>query len=489
MAQRFIALLLLAMASPFAIAAPPNILFILADDLGYGDLGSYGNTFCDTPNLDRLAINGMRFTNAYAAAPICSASRAATLTGKTPARLGFEFVTKNEDDYAPAWAERFTDKKLIPPVYTLNLPLEEETIAEALNPLGYATGITGKWHVSTHYQQYLGWSPTHGPTAQGFSWAQEGFGAHPYSVPKAERGRFGDFALGQFPSDGLTDSAIDFMRKNQKGPFFLMVSHYYVHLPMGTKCKWLLDKYEERAKGQFSKRRAEYGAFVETLDHYVGQLLDALDELGLAENTLVIFTSDNGGHPEFAFNRPLRGSKWNLYEGGIRVPFIARWPGVVAPGTTSDVPLSSTDLLPTFRDLADKALDNPEAIDGVTIAPIFRGTDTAPLHERPFYWHFPYYHPEKNYNKSPAKIGVEDGYVSRTEPQSAIRLGQYKLLYFWEDGHSELYDLAADMAEAHNLAETMPGKAKAMKSDLLNYLHKVSARLPQRRIVAGEAGA
>ena len=482
MLARLLSLLTLAILAPcFAAERPPNILFILADDLGYADLGSYGNTFCDTPNLDKLAAGGMRFTNGYAAAPICSASRAGTLTGKTPARLGFEFVTKNAEDYAANWASRYENRRLIPPIYTLNLPLEEQTIAETLNPLGYTTGLTGKWHVSAHYEHYLGWSPTHGPLAQGFSWGNEDYGAHPYSYPKKERGKYGDFAEGEYPTDALTESAIDFLKTNREKPFFLMISHYYVHVPLGTKCKWLVDKYAARAEGKHNKQRIQYGAFVETLDHYVGQLLDALDALGLAENTLVVFTSDNGGHPQFAFNAPLRGSKWNLYEGGIRVPFIARWPGVVTAGSTSDIPVASTDLFPTFRDVAGNPNETPHAIDGLSILPALRGATTDALAKRNLYWHFPYYHPERDYDKKPAKIGIEDGYVSQTEPQSAVRQGDYKLLYFWEDQRTELYNLTDDVAEQHDITAAMSEKAATMKTELLGYLKRVDARLPAQK--------
>lgn len=467
-------------SSPKANAEqPPNILFILADDLGYADLGCYGNTFCDTPNLDSLAAGGMRFTNGYAAAPICSASRVGILTGKTPARLGFEFVTKNEEDYGPTWAARFTGRKLIPPVYTLNLPLEETTIPETLNPLGYSTGMTGKWHVNAHYKNYLGWSPTHGPQQQGFAWSRESFGAHPYSYPKKERGSFGNYALGEFPSDSLTQNAITFLKENREKPFFLMVSHYYVHTPVDTKCKWLHEKYTERAEGKHPQKRAEYGAFVETLDHYVGQLLDGLEQLGMAEDTLVVFTSDNGGHPEFAFNAPLRGSKWNLYEGGIRVPFIVRWPGVVAPGSTSDVPVSGTDLLPTFREVAGVGEGDETALDGKSILALLQGVNTDALEGRNLYWHFPYYHPESDFDDCPAEIGIEDGYVSQTVPQSAIRKGEHKLIYFWEDERSELYDLAVDEAEQRNLTAELPETAAALKSELLGYLNAVGARLPK----------
>jgi len=473
-------ILLIACCAVYGDEKPPNILLILADDLGYGDLGCYGNTFCETPNLDQLAGGGMRFTQGYAPAPICSASRAAMLTGKSPARLGFEFVTKNEGDYAAGWADRYRDKKLIPPVYTLNLPLSEETIAEVLNPLGYATGLTGKWHVSAHYQGYLGWSPTHGPSAQGFAWSREGFGAHPYAFSKSERRQFGAFAPGEFPGDALTEGAIEFLREKGSEPFFLMVSHYYVHDPLATPCKWLLDKYERRAGEKYNNERALYGAFVATLDHYVGQLLDALEELGLADDTLVVFTSDNGGHPKYAFNGPLRGSKWNLYEGGIRVPFIVRWPGVVPAGSVCDVPVSGTDLLPTFQAIAGGPSAGSPTLDGRDLAPLLRGEEVSGSESRRFYWHFPYYHPERGYDESKASIGIEDGYVSQTRPHSAMRAGDYKLIYFWEDMRAELYDLEKDSSEQRDLAEEMPEIAAALEGELLGYLSEVEARLPVR---------
>ena len=464
-----------------AEAGKPKLLFILVDDLGFADLGCYGNTFCDTPNIDRLAREGMRFTNGYAAAPICSASRAGCLTGRTPARLGFEFVTKPlEEANAADWDKRFADKKLVPPPFTLNLPLEEETIAEAMQQAGYATGITGKWHVSAHHEHYLGWSPTHGPLQQGFDWGREDFGAHPYGYAKSEKYTFGPYQEGEYEADALTGNAIEFLKTNRDKPFFLMVSHYYVHVPLGTKCKWLLDKYQSRAEGKYTGKRALYGAFVETLDHYIGQLLNALDALGLADNTLVVLTSDNGGHPEFAFNAPLRGSKWNLYEGGIRVPLIARWPGVVAPGAQCDVPVANTDLMPTFCEAAGRAAAPEKPLDGKSILCALKGGPCETLRDRSLYWHFPYYHPERRFDQCPAAIGIEDGYTSQTRPQSAIRKGRYKLLYFYEDERCELYDLADDISEQNDLAGKMPDKAKSLQDELLGYLHSVHARLPRK---------
>jgi len=458
----------------------PNIIFILVDDLGYSDTGCYGNSFCDTPNIDRLAAEGMRFTSGYAAAPICSASRAAFLTGRCPARLGFEFVTKWENEnYQLGWAERYAGRKLIPPPYTLNLPLDELTLAEALQSAGYSTGMTGKWHVSAHQQHYLDWSPTHGPKQQGFEWAGQTFGAHPYGYKKSEKGAFGTYGPGEYPSDPLTDGAIEFIRDHRDTPFFLLVSHFYVHVPLGTKCEWLLGKYRSRSAGKFPAKRVLYGAFVETLDHYVGQLLEALDASRLTDNTLVVFTSDNGGHPEFAFNAPLRGSKWNLYEGGIRVPMIVRWPGTVKAGSVCHVPVAATDFMPTFCQLVGAKPRKGVSLDGVSMVPVLEGAVSEAMKNRSLYWHFPYYHPEKNYDKCKAAIGVEDGYVSQTQPQSAIREGPYKLLYFFETGRCELYDLEKDLSEQHNLVSEMPEKAQQMRRKQLEYLQAVHARLPR----------
>jgi len=236
---------------------------------------------------------------------------------------------------------------------------------------------------------------------------------------------------------------------------------YYVHVPLDTRCKWLLEKYQARAEGKFGAKRALYGAFVETLDHYVGQLLDAIEKLGLKDNTLVMLTSDNGGHPEFAFNAPLRGSKWNLYEGGIRVPLIVRWPGIVKSGSRCDTPVVSTDFMPIFCDIAGTTPAAP--LDGKSILQAIEGKPCAALKDRSLYWHFPYYHPEKNFDQCKAAIGIEDGYVSQTRPQSAIRKGRYKLLYFYEDERCELYDLTGDVSEQRNLAEKMPEKTQALK--------------------------
>lgn len=448
----------------------PNIVFILADDLAWSDLGCFGHPYHHTPNLDRLASDGARFTQAYAPAPICSASRAAILTGKTPARLGFEFVTKEK----PGSQE--LNQPLRSPPFTLDLPLEAITIGEVLSASGYRTGFFGKWHVSRHHGGYLRWSPTHGPHQQGFADGDADFGSHPWAYLKREGREFADLADGQFSPDALTDRAIGFLRSTGNAPFFLCWSHYFVHDPIHTRCRWLQEKYRAKLPPGTDEIRATYASMVETMDHQIGRLLDALDQLGLANGTLVVFTSDNGGHPNYTANGPLRGSKWNLYEGGIRVPMIARWPGVIQAGCTRDGPITGCDLFPTFRDVARAPADDIPR-DGQSLLPLLR-VDPAPAEPRALVWHFPYYHPERKFAEHPAQIGINDFATSQTRPHSAIRLGDHKLIHCYEDDRDELYDLAEDPSEQRDLAATEPTRAAALRRALDDYLGSVRARLP-----------
>lgn len=456
-------------------ARPPNVLLIFADDLGWSDTGSYGNPLIETPNIDRLASEGIRFTNAYAAAPICSASRAGLLTGQTPARLGFEFVTKNEPGY------QSVDAPLRAPAFTLNLPLQNVTLAEMMGEAGYRTAFLGKWHLNQHHGRYLGWSPTHGPGQHGFSETWDSFGSHPYAYwrKKGER-RFLDRAKGDHGEDELTRLAIEFLEEDHTEPFFCMVSHYYVHDPLHTRNRWLLDHYLEKIPATHPRREvmATYAAMVTTLDHLVGRLLLALDESGHRDTTLVCFTSDNGGHPNYAGNAPLRGSKWNLYEGGIRVPLLVRYPGVVIPGTTCEEPVTSLDLYPTFAGLAGG--DTSPALDGQSFLPLLRDPDNPPELERSLYWHFPYYHPEKKFAQSPREIGIDDGVTSQTRPHSAIRRGKWKLLWFHEDDRIELFDLGSDPGEGNDLSLVERGVADDLFSDLKAYLKESGARMPAK---------
>lgn len=476
-----------ALAQQAAKKTKPNILLIYVDDLGYSDIHCYGKeygvNFIETPNIDAFAAQGMKFNRGYAAAPLCSPSRAALLTGKTPARLNFEFVTKYEKDTLswdnPDWKARFKGLKLIPPPYTLNLPLEEVTIAEAMKEQGYHTGIVGKWHVAAHSKgKYNIWGDAFGPSKQGFDWAQEVFG----EFGRANKPENASFKKGEYGMDELTEQAIGFLKQEQKKPFFLFVSHYFVHTPLDSTKKWLIEKYKKKATHGESKELINYAATVETMDHYVGKLLKALDASGQAENTLVIFTSDNGGHPGFSFNRPHRGSKWNLYEGGVRIPMIMRWPAVIAKGTTCEVPIVQTDFMPTFRAMAGAKTSLNASIDGVSFLPLLQGKTPNADSYRPLIWHFPYYHPEmKAYQKAPAKIGKEDGYISQTKPQSSIRQGDFKLMYFYEDDRIELYNLRDDPSERNDLSRTMHAQAIKLKNTLLTQLKSVNARLPRKQ--------
>lgn len=449
----------------------PNIVFILADDLGVHDLGSYGSEWHQTPYLDRLGQEGMRFTQAYAPAPICSASRSAILTGRSPARLQFEFVTK-----LPG-TKVIGDHPLAIPSYPLNLALDEITLGELLGSAGYRTGFYGKWHVSAHNGGYLNWSDTHGPLQQGFAEGNQEFGGHPYGDVSRSPPEMTPLPPGDFGPDALTDHAIDFMRRHRTEPFFLYLSHYYVHTPIGSRAAWAVAANRAELPASAEPDRATYAAMVETLDALVGRVLHELDKLGLAENTLVVFTSDNGGHPQYAVNGPVRGSKWNLYEGGLRVPFMVRWPGRVRAGSVSAAPIIGTDLFPTFAAVAGTALPGSVPLDGVNLLPLWeeRGAVQRP---EPMVWHFPFYHPETGFADALAEIGINDFAVSRTYPQSAIRSGDFKLVHFYEDDRDELYDLTVDPSEQHDLSLEQSERTAELRRQLDHYLSRVNARLP-----------
>lgn len=444
----------------------PNIVFILVDDLGWKDLGCYGHAWHDTPNIDRLARQGVRFTNAYSPAPICTASRASILTGKTVARIGLEFVVKNE----PGRQVIEPPQKLQAPPITAGLKLSEVTIAEHLQTAGYATAYFGKWHLSSHHRRYLGWSPTHGPGKQGFETAVEDFGSHPYSKKKLK-------VLAEqraYHPDGITEKSVAYLNRNHDRPFFLMVSHFYVHTPIRSPYQWLKSKYDQRVPMDSFRRkeRIEYGAFVETLDHHIGELLTAIDDGDLRRNTLVVFMSDNGGHPEFTSNKPLRGSKWNLYEGGVRVPLIARWPGRIQPNIPNEVPVIGYDLFATFAAAAGSPIGNTDGMDLLLLL-----SDHNASFNRPLYWHFPYYHPEgAKFGRAKTEIGVDDFITSQTRPHSAIRYGDHKLIHFEENSRSELYDLRRDPSERNDISDSQKGIAGDLRNRLLKHLNRVQAR-------------
>lgn len=458
---------------------PPNILLIYVDDLGFGDVGVYGegpNPLVNTPNIDELASRGMRFTHGYAPAPLCSPSRAAMLTGKNVARVGFEFVTKFNGDTLslnnPAWKAKHKEFSLLPPPYTLNLPLEEVTLAEVLKERGYSTGLVGKWHVAAHHERYKGWSQTHGPRQQGFDWAVETFGAHPYSQIEVK-----DVPAGQYPADEVTEKAIEFLNQSHEAPFFLMASFYFVHTPLLKTLPWLYEEIKEKAPVGTPEKLIHYAVNVALMDQYVGQLMQALQLAGLQENTLVVFTSDNGGHPEFANNGNFRGSKWNLYEGGIRIPMLFALPSRIPAGSQSDVPVSQLDFMPTFLDFAGGIAENFQG-DGRSLVPLLV-QEAVEWKDRAMLWHFPYYHPEgQPFFSAAAEIGIGDGQVSQTRPHSALRWGEFKLIHFYENNSDELYNLILDPSESTDLSRTHVEVKLKLHEKMKEMLTDSNARLP-----------
>ncbi len=444
----------------------PNFVFFLVDDLGWKDLGCYGSTFYDTPNIDRLAASGMRFTDAYAACPVCSPTRASIMTGKYPARLGIT-------DWIPG--QRPKNRKLLAPPIHNQLALGEVTIAEALKEAGYRTFFAGKWHLG----------------GEGFFPEQQGFdinkGGHhrgsppggyysPYKNPKLKDG-----PAGEYLTDRLTDESIRFLQARGKEPFLLYLSFYTVHTPIQA-CKRHLETFKKKAealpplKGPdqikerdgWTKLRQDnpaYASMVHAMDENVGRVLDKLDQLGLTETTVVVFMSDNGGLSTLrrrgypTSNLPLRAGKGWCYEGGIREPMIIRAPGVTRPGGVCGVPVTSTDFYPTMLELAGLAARPKQHVDGLSLVPLLAGGKTLPRDA--IYWHYPHYH------------------GSTWTPGAAVRAGDWKLIEFYDEGTVELYNLSKDIGERRDLARKMPEK----KNELLTLLHtwqkRVGAKMPR----------
>ena len=409
----------------------PNIIFILIDDMGWTDVVCYGSKFHETPNIDRLARQGMRFTDAYAACPVCSPTRASILAGQYPARVGIT-------DFIPGHQRPW--EKLKVPQNRLQLPLESITVAEALKEHGYATACIGKWH--------LGGEP-YFPEHQGFDTVvQKGRNQNDKQVTS------------------FTDSAIDFIGANRDKPFFLYLSHHSVHIPLEAPQE-LIDKYENKPKPPTGVNNPIYAAMVEHLDGSIGRLVKKLDELNLADHTIVVFFSDNGGLYQayggyrgnraiVTTNAPLRDEKGTLYEGGIREPLIVRWPGVVKAGATCSALVSSVDFYPTFLDIAGAVGDPNHPLDGESILPLLKQTGT--LKRDTIYWDYPHYH--------------------HSRPAGAIRQGYWKLIEFYEDGRLELYNLKRDIAEKHNLATKMPQQAAQLQEKLAAWRKSVGAKMP-----------
>ena len=429
----------------------PNIVMILMDDWGWADLGCYGSKFHRTPNVDRMAADGMRFTQAYAVCPVCSPTRAAIMTGKYPARLHLT-------DYIPGQRDS-PQRKLLRADFRQELPLEEITIAELLHEAGYATAAIGKWHLGG-----AGFEPSRQGFDLGIAGDEKG-SVLSYFAPFRNReaqslpglDRAGE---GEYLTDRLSAEAVRFIEEHQKQPFFLYLPHFAVHTPLMAKPE-LVAKYEAALKPPGLQRNPDYAAMIESVDDGVGRILRKLESLGLAENTLVIFTSDNGGlataegpKTPATNNAPLREGKGYLYEGGIRVPVVARWPAAIKPDSTCDAPTSSIDWLPTIAEVC--GLDVSHAIDGVSLVPLLK--QTGALESRPLYWHYPHYSPQGG------------------KPGGAVREGDFKLIEFYEQGRRELFNVVKDTSENTNLIDQEPERAERLALKLSSWLKEVDAQ-------------
>lgn len=447
-----------------AVAAPPNVVFILADDLGYSDLSCYGSKYYETPNLDKLAKQGIRFTDAHTCGLNCQPTRAALLTGQYGPRTGI---------YTVGGIDRFNwqSRPLKPVDNVTQLDLKKKTVAECLAANGYKTGMFGKWH--------LGGDAAHHPSKRGFAEAIESSGKHFDFKTTPET----DYPKGQYLADFLTDKAVDFITRHKDEPFFLYLPHYGVHSPHEAKPE-LIAKFKNKA-GNAGHDDPAYAAMIYSVDESVGRIIAKLDELKLSENTLVIFSSDNGGVGGYGElgndkgiteNFPLRGGKGMIYEGGHRVPFIARWPGKIPEGKECDKPIISVDFLPTLLDVTKSAPPTDQPQDGKSLLPLFASGGQSGLPDRAIYWHFPGY--------------LGQGANSwRTTPASAIRAGDWKLIEFLEDGRFELYNLGSDIGEKKNLALEQPEKAKELLAQLNTWRKEVNAPMPTKNTPSPESPA
>jgi len=450
-------------------ATRSNFVFILVDDLGWRDLGCFGSSFYETPNIDRLGCEAMRFTNAYAASPVCSPTRASIMAGKYPARMDTtDFFGGPQPGH-----KKNKNKPVLPAAYINRLPLEEVTIAEALKQADYSTFFAGKWH--------LGPSEEYWPKRQGFDINKGGcsFGSPgrpgryfiPYGNPRLEDG-----PKGEHLPDRLANETVKFIKDNKEKPFLAYLSFHSVHTPLlsrddlkqkytekknrlGLKAKWGKEGKREVRQVQ---EHAVYAGMVDAMDQACGKVLDALRELELDDNTVVIFMSDNGGlstsegHP--TSNLPLRAGKGWLYEGGIREPMMIKWPGVTKGGSVCNEPVISTDFYPTMLEMAGLEQMGEQHVDGVSLGPLLRGGES--LGREAIYWHYPHY-------------GNQGGF-----PGGAVRRGDYKLIANYTDDSIELYNLKDDIGEKNDLAEKMPKKAAKLKAMLEKWRKDVDAKMP-----------
>ena len=431
----------------------PNIVVIMADDLGWMDLHCYGNEKLDTPALDKLASEGMRFTNAYASAPVCTPTRAAMMTGQAPARLQItNHAPGNPDGFSlpnSPWMEARNSR---------HLPLAAVTIAERLSESGYATAHIGKWHLSHIARDEQGVTEKElRPERQGFDLNIGGNSSGgppsyfaPYRNPTIVDGQDGEYL-----PDRLADEAIAFIRQPRDKPFFLNWWPFSVHYPMQAR-EEVIAKYRQRE----GIKDPIYAAMIEDMDKGIGRFLKALDEANLRENTLILFNSDNGGYN--GDNRPLRGMKGMLYEGGIRIPWIVRWHGRVQPGSTNSTPVISTDCYPTILEAAGIPPTPNHPLDGKSILPLL--TQSSELERDALYFHYPNY-----------------AFHKQNRLGSAIREGEFKLIKHYDDGSLELYDLSNDVGEKNDISTQSPEIAKRLVDKLDKWLQERESQLPQKR--------
>lgn len=441
----------------------PNFIIILVDDLGWADVGCFGSTYYETPNIDLLAAGGMRFTDAYAACAVCSPTRASILTGRYPARIGitdwirarFQGGKIPEDRKAPDnWTGR-KNQKVQCPANALWMEHSEYTIAEALKEAGYVSCHIGKWHLGAD-----DWYPE----KQGFD---INIGGCDYGQPPSYfdpyKGRQGDIPTlkprreGEYLTDREADEAVKFIREHRDRPFFLYLANYAVHTPIQAK-EDLKAKYEKKEKTH--QKNAAYAAMIESVDDAVSRVMEVLDECGLEEKTMIVFFSDNGGLAGVTSNAPLRSGKGYPYEGGIRVPCIVRWPDKVLPQSMSRTPISSVDFFPTICEAAGVKPHPDRRVDGMSLAPLFASAESLP--REALFWHFPHYR-GKN-----------------TPPYSIIRARNWKLIKRYDGGKEyELFDLKSDPGETADLSAQQPDKVMELDAKLKAWLEDVGAKVPR----------
>ena len=426
---------------------PPNIIVILVDDMGQTDAACYGSRLYVTPHIDQLAKDGVRFTDGYSACTVCSPTRAALLTGKYPARLHLtDWIAGHDKPKA----------KLQIPNWQKFLPLEEVTLAEQLKAAGYATASIGKWHLTpglaqgdtAYYPEKHGFDVNLG----GYHRGQPPSYVAPYKIPTLPEG-----PAGEFLTDREAAEAVKFIEANKDRPFFIYLSHYAVHTPIAGKPAVIESfKAKVQADATLKQRNATYAALVTSVDDALGTIRANLSRLNLADNTIIIFTGDNGGLLPVTDNSPYRAGKGSAYEGGVRVPLIALWPGHTKAGSIETTPAITLDLYPTVLEMSGiKQL--AAQVDGRSLAPLLQG---GKLDRDAIYWHYPHYHP------------------GGATPYSAIRKGDFRLVHFYEDGHDELYNLAKDIGETKDLVSTEPAKAQELRTQLDAWLKSVDAQFP-----------